>query len=465
MQADFFFKGGTLVTDYALFRGGLAVKDGKVSQVVEGDETITAAETIDLTGKLLLPGLVDCHVHFNEPGREDWEGYGPGTAAAAAGGITTTLEMPFNANPPTRNVELLKAKREAVKNKCVIDYGQWGLLENTNLDRLEDMHLEGVIGFKAFLLPAGSFEMTDAFGLYQAMEKVIGWGNVIGVHAEEGALVEGFTDRLRAAGRRDPHAWAEARPPLVEQVAVERAVALAAETGAHLHVCHVSIPQGFEIIRRARARGVQVTGETCPHYLALTDEDLVHLGPLAKCSPVLRTRALVDGLWQDVLRGRVDIISSDHCPCPPELRQRGRDDIFEAWGGLPGNQTMLPIMLTEGIHKRRLDLTCLVQMMSLNPARLFGLYPAKGHLGAGADADLVVVDPEREWTFSAEMMLSRHKQSPFDGRTFKGAVVRTIVRGQTVYLDDEIMAPPGYGKLVRRAPTLHSAPLARHGGL
>jgi allantoinase len=408
-----------------------------------------------------MPGLIDSHAHFNEPGREEWEGYTAGTMAAAAGGITTTLEMPFNATPPTSTVALLETKREAVKDKAVVDYGQWGGLENNNLDELEGMHNEGVTGFKAFMCESGvDFEMVDTFDLYAGMERIIQWGNVVGVHAENQSMAQGLADSLRAAGRKDPRAWAESRPPMVELEAIQRAILTAAQTGGRLHILHVTIPQGLEAIQRARTAGLKVTGETCPHYLVLDEDDLARLGPVAKCGPPLRERAQVERMWEYVLSGWVDLIASDHSPCTIELKQKGEDDIWQAWGGITGNQTMLPLLLSEGVKRRGLPLTSLVRMTSMNPARLYGLYPSKGHLWPGADADLVVVDLEREWTLSLDDLFSRHKQSPFDGMPFKGAVERTIVRGQTVYLDGKFLVKPGYGQLVRRQPGVETAPLA-----
>jgi len=459
MKADIFLANATVVTDYAVFSGGLAIKDGKVSQVVEGMEAIPAEQVIDLTDKILMPGLVDSHTHLNEPGREEWEGYTAGSSAAAAGGITTTLEMPFNAKPPTRSVALLRAKREAVRDKSIIEYGHWGLLEPRNLNELEGMHAEGVVGFKSFMCDAGvEFEMVDTDALYQGMQYIARLGNVVGVHAENDSLTRGLTRRLRDAGRRDARAWGESRPPIAEVEAIQRAILAATETGVRLHIVHATTSGSFEAIHRGRALGVKVTGETCPHYLALDEDDLTRLGPVAKCSPPLRRRAVVDDLWRDVLRGRVDIIASDHCPCPPEMKQCGVDDIWQAWGGITGNQTMLPVLLTEGVHRRGLPLTSLVRMTSLNPARLYGLYPRQGHLWPGADADLVVVDPEKEWVLSFDDILSKHKQSPFVGMTFRGAVERTLVRGRTVYLEGEIMAQPGYGQLVKRTTSVQTAP-------
>jgi len=460
MRADLLLANAILVTDYCVFPGSLAVKDGKVWKVVEGGETVPAEEVIDLQGKHLMPGLIDSHTHFNEPGREEWEGYTAGSFAAAGGGITTALDMPINAAPPTSSTALLEAKREAVKDKSVIDYGHWGGLESNNLDELEGLHAGGVVAFKAFMCDSGiDFEMVDTFALYQGMERIARWGNVLGVHAENESLTRGLGQRLRDAGRKDPRAWAESRPPVAESEAIQRAILLAAETGVHLHIVHVTMPQGFDAIHRGRAQGIRITGETCPHYLALDEEDLVRLGPVAKCGPPLRPRALVERLWQYLLTGRVDIIASDHSPCPLEMKQKGVDDIWQAWGGITGNQTMLPLLLTEGVHRRGLSLTSLVRMTSLEPARLYGLFPTKGHLWPGADADLVVVDLERKWMLSKDDLLSRHKYSPFEGMTFKGVVERTLVRGRTVYLDGEVLVQPGYGRLVSRITSIHTAPL------
>lgn len=455
MKTDLLLANATLVTDYCVFRGSLAVKDGKVWKVVEGGETIPAEEVLDLEGKLLMPGLIDSHTHFNEPGREEWEGYAAGSFAAAAGGITTALDMPINATPPTSSTALLEAKREAVIGKSVIDYGHWGGLESNNLDELEGLHAAGVVAFKAFMCDSGiDFEMVDTLALYEGMERIARASNVLGVHAENESLTRGLGQRLRDAGCKDPRAWAASRPPVAELEAIERAILLATQTGVHLHILHVTTPQGFDAIHQARAQGVRVTGETCPHYLVLDEEDSVRLGPVAKCSPPLRPRALVERLWQYVLTERVDVIASDHSPCPLEMKQKGIDDIWQAWGGITGNQTMLPLLLTEGVHRRGLSLTLLVRMTSLEPARLYGLFPSKGHLWPGADADLVVVDLERKWTLSKDSLLSRHRHSPFEGMTFKGVVERTFVRGKTVYLDGAIVVQPGYGQLVRRGTSI-----------
>ena len=450
-KVDTFLANAHIITHDDQFHGGLGITAGKVSQVVRGDEHIAAEDTLDVRGKWVMPGWVDSHVHFNEPGRESWEGYAAGTRAAAAGGVTTILEMPFNATPPTSTAERLCAKRAAVQGQCVVDYGQWGGLEAHNHAELPAMHAEGVIAFKAFMCNSGiDFEQVGTFDLLLGMEIAAQLGNVVGVHAENEDWTSGLAQRLQAAGRVDPRAWAESRPPGAELEATQRAIALAAYTGAKLHVVHVTLADGFKAIQAARAQGADVTGETCPHYLALDEDDLARLGPIAKCGPPLRVRAEVDALWREVLQGRVDLIASDHSPCPADLKAKGADDIWQAWGGITGIQTMLPVLLTEGVHRRGLSSSALVRMTSLNPAQRYGLYPHKGHLGVGADADVVVIDPEREWTLSINDLFSKHKQSPFAGRVFKGAVERTLVRGQTVYLNGEITGAAGYGQLVRR---------------
>jgi allantoinase len=449
MKADLFLHNAQIATDFGVFSGGIAVKDGKVLKLVEGDEAFQSEESIDLAGKLILPGLVDAHVHFNEPGNEHWEGFMAGSMAAAAGGVTTVIEMPFNATPPTRNISLLNTKLKAIQDKSVIDYGLWGLLDDSNLNDLEALHNGGVVGFKGFLCDPGVFEMVHTYQLHQAMNITKKLGSVIGVHAEDDSLGKGFTQKLIDDGRKDPAAWAESHPPIVEMEAIQQAILIARETGARLHIVHVTIPQGIDAIQRAKAEGVQITGETCPHYLSLNTEDLSELGSIAKCGPPLRNKDLVEQLWQRVVSGRVDTIGSDHCPCPPEMKFIPDEDIFKAWGGITGIQTMLPVLFTEGVHKRSLALSLLVRMTSLNPSKLFGLYPRKGHLLPGADADIVVFDPNREWTLSNVQLLSRHKISPFVGKSFKGSVLRTYVRGRLVYKDGDICAEPGFGQFLK----------------
>jgi allantoinase len=251
-------------------------------------------------------------------------------------------------------------------------------------------------------------------------------------------------------GRTDRAAWGESHPPAVEFEALQLAIAAARQTGGDLHIVHTTIPQGFATIHAARSEGVKVTGETCPHYLYFNDSDLERIGPEAKCGPPLRPAEIVEQLWQEVMAGRVDTIGSDHCPCPPEMKNAGQENIWKAWGGITGIQAMLPVLLTEGYHRRGLSLSEVVKMTSWNPARRFGLYPKKGNLNPGADADFTVVDLDREWTFSDQDMLSRYPLSPYRGAHFKGAVLSTYVRGQKVFENGKITVEPGYGEVLRR---------------
>ena len=327
---DVVFSGGMIVTEHAVFKGSLAVQDGKIARIVEGDERLQAEETVELRCRHLLPGIVDCHQHLNEPGREHWEGYTPGSFASAAGGITTLMEMPFNSLPPTRNVAALEEKRQAVADKTLVDYAMWALVESSNLDELRSLHEAGAVAFKGFMLDPGTeFAQVNSFELLQAMEIIAETGSLIGLHAEDGRLVDGFTRRIKAIGRKDALAWAESRPPVVELEALQHAVLLARQTGCRLHVVHTTLADGFDIInRRQRPRGAGDRRDL-PHYLALDEDDLARLGPVAKCSPVLRKRSEVERLWGEVLAGRVDLVSSDHSPCPVEMKEAGNDDIWK----------------------------------------------------------------------------------------------------------------------------------------
>jgi allantoinase len=451
MSADLYLKNAKVVTEENTFSGGVVIGADKIADVVYDQPEIEAAEVIDLHGKVLMPGIVDGHVHFNEPGREHWEGYRTGTMAAAAGGVTTVLEMPLNSTPPTTNQAALERKRQVVADQAVVDYGNWGGFVDNNLADLDAMHQEGVIGYKAFASASGvDFERVNDDLLYAGLSKMREIGNLIGLHAENEWVCSYLGKSLQAAGRMDRAAWYQSRPPFAELEAVQRASFWAKVTGGNLHVVHVSIPEGLNHIAEARQEGVHVTAETCPHYLFFDQEDFERIGPAAKCAPPLRSRETVERLWECVLNGRVDTIGSDHSPCTWDEKERGLEDIWKAWGGISGLQLTLPALLSEGVHKRGLSLNALSRMLSHNPARLFGLFPQKGSLQVGADADLVVVDLDKEWTLTPDKLFYKNKFSAYVGTTFRGWVERTIVRGQTVYRDGRVTAEPGYGKLVCR---------------
>jgi allantoinase len=255
---------------------------------------------------------------------------------------------------------------------------------------------------------------------------------------------------LERSGRRDMRAWCEARPPQVKLEAIGRALGLARATACRLHIVHRSTPEGGSLIAAARHAGQPVTVETCPHYLLLDEEAFVGLGPVAKCAPPLRARAALEGLWRQVLDGTIDCLSSDHAPCPPEEKARGAGDVWQACGGINGVQTLLPLMVSEGVHRRGMPLERLVALTSANAARIFGLYPRKGSLLPGADADIVIVDPDREWTITADRLRYRHRLSPFLGWRVKGWIEHVLVRGRTVVRDGELVGEPGRGRLIRR---------------
>ena len=452
MSPDLFLKNAQVVTENEVFHGSVSVQGEKIAGIVHGDQDVEASQVIDLQGKVLLPGVVDGHVHFNEPGREHWEGYVPGAMAAARGGVPSVLEMPLNSTPPTTNRAMLELKRQTVAGQAVIDYGNWGGLVDNNLADLEALNADGVIGYKAFASASGvDFERLNDDLIYAGLSKMREMGNLIGLHAENEWVCAYLSQQLKAGGRTDRAAWYESRPPFAELETVQRASYWAKVTGGNLHVVHVSIADGIRSIAKARQAGVHVTAETCPHYLFFDHQDFERIGPAAKCAPPIRSRQDVEALWECVLGGLVDTIGSDHSPCTWDEKVKGMENIWKAWGGISGVQLTLPVLLSEGVNKRDLALPALARMLSYNPARLFGLYPQKGAIQVGADADLVVVDLDKEWTLTAEQLFYKNKLSAYVVSTFKGQVQRPLVRGKTVYQDGQIVAQRAYGKLLRRS--------------
>jgi allantoinase len=393
-------------------------------------------DEIEARGLHLLPGVVDAHVHVNEPGREEWEGWRAATRGAAAGGVTTLTDMPLNSIPPTLDHAAFSKKALSAGRSAIVDHAFWGGLVGPDGPALRELkELSGVVGVKAFMCPSGvaEFPHLDADILGPALAAAAANGLLVAVHAEDESLVAKGAEQMRTMGRRDRAAWLESRPPAAERRAIERLAEAARETGARVHVVHASSSAAVVAVLRARERGVAITVETCPHYLAFTAEDVERLGPMLKCAPPIRDATSRDRLWDHVLAGDVTLVASDHSPCAAELKTRGDKDMWEAWGGITGIQSLLPVMLTEGVHRRGLRLTALTRLVAEAPARLLGLWPRKGAIASGAHADLALVDLDREWTFEGEQLQARSGVSPYVGRSFRGAVVRTLVRGVTVF--------------------------------
>ena len=456
-RPDLVIRGGTVVLPTGQRPVDIAVKDGVISAI--GTEVRDEAESIDATGLIVLPGVVDGHVHFNEPGRAEWEGWEAGTRGAAAGGVTTVLEMPLNAHPPTTTVEAFDAKLDVASRKALVDFGLWGGLVPDNLQGLENLHQRGVVGFKAFMSNSGidDFHRVPDGILAIGLKTTARLNAIVGVHAESHEMVERLGAEMIAAGRTDRLAWCHARPPAAEVDAIRRLLVCMRGAGRNVrvHVVHVSCAEGLAAVDAARRNGVAITAETCPHYLAFTEQDFARLGPALKCAPPIRDAATREALWQEVLAGRVDLIGSDHSPCPAVDKAKGNDDVWKAWGGVAGIQATLPVLMTDGVQARGLSFERIAHLTATAPAQLFGLYPRKGAIAVGADADLVLVDPAQAWTFQTKDLQTRSGVSAYLGRKFTGKVVRTIVRGKTVFADGEIVGAAGWGRFVRpRSPDI-----------
>ena len=449
MKYDVILKNGQIVTEALTWNGSIGIKDGKIAVLTTQEQTLEdAEEIIDASGKYVMAGVLDAHVHFNDPGRSHWEDWRCGTQAAAFGGTTCVADMPINSIPALTNERAFEEKLAQAKEKANIDYIFWGGLVDDNLSDLAGMGEKGVVGFKAFMSNSGvEFTTANDAILYEGLKYTAGTNQFIGVHEENDAVTAYYGRKMREAGRRDPLSWVEARPQVQELEAVKRFLYWTEKAGGNGHLCHVSVPEAFDEIARARAEGVSVTAELCAHYLWFTQNDFVKKGPLLKCAPPLRGEDCKDRLWQKVLEGKVDMITSDHSPCAAEEKEKGKDNIWEAWGGVAGIQNIVHVLLTEGVHKRGMSLNLMTRLVSANPARRFGVYGKKGVIAPGADADLMVIDPNRKWTFQDSDIYTKCKISPYLGEAFHGKVERTIVRGRTIF-HEKVIPSDGYGNYV-----------------
>ena len=444
---DLIIRGGTVVTHESAVAADIGIADGKIVAVGEKLGG-SAREEIKADGLHVFPGLIDSHVHFNEPGRDDWEGIETGSRALVAGGGTMFFDMPLNAHPPTCDAASFDEKMKLAAEKSYADFALWGGLVPGNLHCLEQLAERGVIGFKAFMSNSGieDFSRVDEVVLREGMKRAAQLGKLVAVHAESELITSELTKRALGKGKTSIRDYLDSRPIYAELDAIHKALQLAVETKCALHIVHVSSGAGVALIASAQKQGVDVTCETCPHYLVLTEEDVEKLGAVAKCAPPLRAKPAQDVLWRYLENGFVSTIGSDHSPAPPDLKRD--QDFFKVWGGISGVQHTLPLLITDAHVNRRLALSLIAQLTSSNVAERFKLPKTKGRLAIGADADLALVDLQAKFTVRTEDLLYRHRQSPYVGRALTGRVVRTILRGSTVFQDGKLVSGPT-GQLVK----------------
>ena len=432
-------RGGSVVTPGGVLAADIAVEDGRIREIAP-DLPADGSE-IDARGLTVLPGMIDVHVHFNEPGRAEWEGAATGSRALAAGGGTMFFDMPLNSSPCTVGPKEFDEKRAALEASSVTNFALWGGLVPGNRGALEPLAERGVIGFKAFMTDSGlpEFPRADDLTLYEGMCEAARLGLPVAVHAESDELVQALTRRALTAGGHGVRDYLDSRPVVAEVEAIQRAALLAGEAGARLHIVHISSGRGVVAALEARARGVDISIETCAHYLYFGEEDMLRLGAVAKCAPPLREPAERKTLWRSVLRGDVDMVGSDHSPAPSAMKQD--PNFFRIWGGIAGVQSTLAVLLELAPVERIAALT------AANPARRFSL-GRKGSLAVGNDADFTLVDTAAEFTVTRESLFQKHGLSPYVGATFRGAVRRTVVRGETVFVDGKIVGAPK-GKFIQ----------------
>jgi len=418
-------------------------RDGKISGIVPADQVLADTEVHDFGESTILPGLVDSHVHINDPGRAEWEGFETATRAAAAGGYTTLVDMPLNCLPPTATVAALAAKRKTAAGRCWVDWLAWGGVVSDNQEEIEALGAAGVPGFKCFLIHPGidGFTMVTEAELRAALPHVARTGLPLLVHAELPGPVDQATRRLRDADWRRYSTHLQSRPEEAELAAIRLLLSLCRQYKFRLHIVHLSASSALAELCAARAEGLPVSVETCPHYLHFCAEEIPDGATLCKCAPPIRSRDNREKLWQGLKDGIIDLVATDHSPCPPAMKRLEEGSFKTAWGGISSLSLALPVIWTEA-SRRGFTLTDLTRWMSEQPARLAGCATRKGRIAEGFDADFVIFEPEAEFIVTEERLHYRHPVSPYLGETLHGVVRATYLRGQCVFTDGQFCGGP-----------------------
>jgi allantoinase len=446
-------RGQRIVTHDGIAPASIHIESGKIRRIASADDVPQDCVVVETGERVVMAGLVDTHVHVNEPGRTNWEGFRTATRAAAAGGVTTIVDMPLNSIPPTTTLEGFQRKVEAARGQCSVDVGFWGGVVPDNLAEMEKLHRAGVVGFKCFLVPSGvdEFPHVTERELRPAMRTLAELDALLIVHAELPGPIDEALENEAIRHDRDPRqfkTFLRSRPRAAEDLAVALVIRLSRETGARAHIVHHSSSDSLDLLRRAREDGIRITAETCPHYLFFAAEDVTLGATEFKCCPPIRERENREKLWAALTDGTIEMVVSDHSPAPPEMKCPETGDFMEAWGGISSLQLRLPVMWTL-CRERGLSINQLMEWTARAPARLVGLEGRKGSLEVGRDADFVIWNPEQAFTVEPSMLHHRHKLTPYAGQTLYGVVEATYLRGEKIYERGEFQDNPR-GLLIMR---------------
>ena len=449
IKSDKVFIDGRLIDCY------IGVKDGIITTVSK--EKLDAEKVINAEGKIVLPGTVDPHVHIRAPGHDERETFESGTKDAASGGVTTVIEMPISV-PPPHSPELVQRRMDIASREAVVDIAFFGAAGTDCLGDIVPCSKSGIVAFKTFLHEAPPGRKEEFIGLtapntgdqYELMKKVTETGVMIGFHTENNDMIIKNIVRLRSEGKTSPLYHGRSRPPVVEIETAAKILLFAEKIGTKVEICHISTPEVVELVNRAKSKGVYVVAETCPHYLFLNESVLEKVGVFAKCNPPLRSEEERLKMWEFVRDGSIDIIGSDHAPYTKEEKERGSEDIFTPPAGFPGLSTRLPLLFT-AVKEGKIRLEKMVELICENPAKIFGIYPKKGTITVGSDADFVIVDPDKKDIISKDKMFTKCRDSAlvYDGWEVYGKPEKTIVRGKIIFDNGEIIVSPGYGEVLK----------------